>query len=198
MAQDIRRDQTEVAGGLRHSNLSGTSSTGATPTPPLPNDQSARASDDLLLQENIEVLARIVASEARGENETSQKTVAWTAVNRMKKHSFTQVSSVLAHGNYSHSSMSTLTSLQLADDILSGCALDISQGATHFYSPRAMPKRGDRPSSNVDVLGGLESVPGVVGRNGQPVENYRPGWAKNVSPIRIPGIQDKDFKFFRL
>ncbi len=59
-----------------------------------------------------------------------------------------------------------------------------------------MPKEEETPSSRTDVHGGLESILGVM-KNGQPVRNYRPGWAKRTSAIRVPGIQDKDFRFYR-
>ncbi len=159
--------------------------------------QDTKTPEDELTKENINDLARIIASEARGLNETAQIMVAWTVVNRMKQHHFTRVSSVWGHNNYSHHHMATSTSLHLAEKILDGAALDISHGATHFYSPAAMPKEGDTTSSAADVRGGLESIPGVT-KNGRPVQNYRPGWAKNYGSIRIPGIQDKDFKFYRL
>ena len=41
--------------------------------------------------------------------------------------------------------------------------------ATHFYSPSAMPKKGD-PVTGKDVGGGLERVPEVK-KNRKPIEN---------------------------
>ena len=50
--------------------------------------QNPDGSESLLLQENIHDLARIIASEARGVNETEQTMVGWTVVNRMKNQYF--------------------------------------------------------------------------------------------------------------
>ncbi|WP_428375980.1 hypothetical protein [Lichenicoccus sp.] len=165
--------------------------------PSLADGQDAREGSDQLAQENITDLARIIVSEAGGENETAQAMVGWTVINRMKKQQSTRVSEIWAHGNYAHGQMTTGMTLHLAARILDGSAMDISQGATHFYSPKSMPNEGDRPSSNTDARGGLESVPGVT-KSGRAIRNFRPSWAKNYSVIRISGIQDKDFKFYNV
>ncbi len=157
---------------------------------------NTESSESLLSQENVNDLARTMISEAGGENETAQAMVGWVVINRMKKDHSEQVSSVWAHGNFAHSHMATGMSLHLSERILSGDAIDISQGATHFYSPKSMPKEGDALSSRIDTRGGLESVPGVT-KNGRATRNYRPRWATTSHNIRVPGIQDKDFKFFR-
>ena len=105
--------------------------------------QSPGQSETFLLQENIQDLTRIIASEARGVNETEQTMVGWTVVNRMNNQYFQHVSDVWLHGNDAHNSPPTHTSLQIAEGILTGTLPDISQGATHFYSPGAMPKKGE-------------------------------------------------------
>ncbi len=89
-------------------------------------EQATNEPEDQLAQENINDLGRIIASEARGLDETAQAMVGWTVVNRMKQHHLTQVSSVWTHGNYVHSHMPTPTSLRLAESILNGTARDIS------------------------------------------------------------------------
>jgi hypothetical protein len=150
---------------------------------------------DQLAQENINDLGRIITSEADGLDETAQAMVGWTVVNHMKQHHYARVSLVWTHGNHVHNHMPTSTRLRLAESILNGTARDISQGVTHFYSPVSMPKEGE-PSSRTDVHGGVESVSGVM-KNNRPVRNYRPGWAKRTSAVRVPDIQDKDFKFYR-
>ena len=158
--------------------------------------QHADEPEDQLAQENINDLARIIASEARGLNETAQAMVGWTVVNRTKQRHLTRVSEVWANGNYAHSHMATAMGLRLAESILNGSAMDISQGATYFYSPTSMPKEGERPSFHADVSGGLESVSGVM-KNGRPIRNFRPGWAVRYTYVRVPGIQEKEFKFYR-
>ena len=57
----------------------------------------------------------------------------------MKRRNIARVSAVRANGNYAHSHMPTATSLRIAEGIISGTAMDISRGATHFYTPSIMP-----------------------------------------------------------
>jgi hypothetical protein len=159
------------------------------------NQQTTMEPEDLHTPENINDLARVIASEARGLSETAQTMVGWTVVNRMKKHNLKRVSEVWANSQYVHGHFLTPTSLRLADSILGGTAMDISQGATHFYTPGTMPKTGE-PHSGIDIGGGLESTPGVY-KNGKPVQNYRPRWTTRFSAVRTPSIQEKDFRFYR-
>ncbi len=162
--------------------------------PPQPSQRSSTSPQEQLLQQNINDLARVISSEARGVNSTGQAMVGWTIVNRMKRHHATRVSAAW-HG-YSHSHSADYTSQQLAVAILTGKAPDISQGATHFYTPGTMPKEGE-PTFGWDTDGGLESVPGVT-EHGRPVRNYRPSWAVSGAEIRVPGLGDNEFKFYKV
>ena len=142
---------------------------------------------------NIEHLGSVMTSEAGGVNETAQAAVGWTVINRMKKDKLTNVSDVW--DPYAHRHFSNGMSRQLAGHILDGTAKDISDGATHFYTPNIMPKAGE-PPSGFDVGGGLETVAGVT-KNNKPVQNYRPGWAQRYHPVYVSGILEKDFKFYK-
>lgn len=89
--------------------------------PKSPSKQVASSQDDdKITKQNIEDLARIIASEARGPNETAQTMVGWTVVNRMKKHHFKMVSSVWANHRYAHGYPPTTTSRRIASAILTG------------------------------------------------------------------------------
>ncbi len=156
------------------------------PRSPTPQEQ--------LLQQNIRDLATIISSEARGANGTEQTAVGWTVVNRMKHQHATRVSAVW--DDYSHSHSPSNASLQLATAILTGRISDNSRGATHFYSPMTMPKEGE-PRAGYDTEGELESVPGVT-EHGRPVRNYRPDWAVGGEEIKVPGVMEREFKFFQV
>ena len=56
---------------------------------------------------------------------------------------------------YSHNQTPTSKILELARDLLSGQIIDNTGGATHFYSPKSMPRVGDSTNGR-DVRGGLE------------------------------------------
>ena len=150
---------------------------------------------DALLQDNIKDLGSVISSEARGQNNTERAMVGWAIVNRMKQRHAKRVSDVW-HG-FSHSHKPDQSDTKLATDILTGKERDISQGATHFYTPGRMPKEGDSIPVGTDARGELESVVGVT-RNGQPVRNYTPSWTRNRVAINIPGVRDSIFKFYKV
>ena len=78
----------------------------------------------------------------------------------------------------------------IAADILTGAAEDLTDGATHFYSPRSMPFEGDE-TKGFDGRGGLEQIDGLKNKN------YRPSWAATFDEIPIAGISPARFKFYR-
>ena len=97
--------------------------------------------------------------------------VGWTVTNRMKQRHATRLFATW-HG-YSHSHPPDHASLQLATAILTGKATDISQDATHSYTPSIMPREGE-PTVGRDVGGGLEVVPGVTDKYDTPAKKSRP------------------------
>ena len=121
--------------------------------------------------------------------------VGWTIINRMKQHHATRVSAVW--NGYSHSHSPSYTSLQLATAILTGRATDISQGVTHFYSPGSMPKEGESTLGWDVADGDMESTPGVT-KHRRPTRNDRPRWAARGIAVKVPGVRDEDFKFYRV
>ena len=100
------------------------------------------------------------------------------------------------HG-YSHSHKPDRSDTELATDILTGKKRDVSHGATHSYTPDRMPKEGDTIPVGADVGGGLEKVAGVT-QNGQPVRNYKPGWATNSREVTTPSVREHIFKFYKV
>ncbi len=78
---------------------------------------------------------------------------------------------------------------------MTGSIADPTGGATHFYTPRIMPKKGE-DTGGIDVGGGLESVAGVTG-NGKPVQSYRPSWALSFDRQIVANVPEASFKFHR-
>ena len=83
----------------------------------------------------------------------------------------------------------------MGDGILNGGITDPTSGATHFYTPRIMPKKG-QSTAGVDVAGGLETTPGVVDEDGRPVQNCRPSFA-TWPQCTVAGVPAASFKFYR-
>lgn len=133
-------------------------------------------------------------TEAGGVGETAQIAVGWTVRNRMARNGATHVDQ--AWRGYQHRKAPTAAALVIAAGILHGKIPDPTDGATHFYTPEIMPKIGE-DTTGIDVAGGLESVPGVQNHTGNPVQNYRPGFAAHFMPRPVTGIPEAKFKFYR-
>jgi hypothetical protein len=147
-----------------------------------------------LAVENVQNIARTIWTEARGEGVTAMIAVGWTLKNRMTRDEVSHVNQ--AWGGYQHGVPAPTTALAVARGILNGTTPDPTNGATHFYTPRIMPKKGD-PTTGIDVGGGLETVPGVVDKTGKVVQNYRPGWTLTFDQEKVMGVPEAAFKFYR-
>ena len=138
--------------------------------------------------DNIHTLARILQSEASVGNASEQTAVGWTALNRMMRNRTERVSDIA--GAYSTRQPPTAVTLELAKSVLKGNISDPTDGATHFYSPRRMPKEG-QATAGFDVGGGLELVPPLKEKN------YRPSWAASFLPVIVSGTRPHVYKFHK-
>ena len=119
----------------------------------------------------------MMQSEAGGVLGTASRVaVEFTVVDRMRRNGTFNVHAVWSR--YGHSASPTQGTIALARQILSGAIADPTDGATYFYTPDIMPKKGGRLHG--DTGGGLENAPGVF-RQGtvQTVQDYRPAWVNN-------------------
>ncbi len=148
-----------------------------------------------LSRRNVQDLARVMATKAGGApGEAAQIAVGWCLKNRMSRNGVDDVEKVWRPA-FQHRAPATIMTLRDAAGILNGSISDPTDGATHFYTPAIMPKKGDK-TDGVDVGGGLESTPGVT-RDGKPIENYAPAFALTFTPKIVPNILEKTFKFYR-
>ena len=138
--------------------------------------------------DNVHTLAGILQSEASVGNVSEQSAVGWTVLNRMMRNGTERVSDVA--GAYSTTQPPTAGMLRLAEDLLKGNISDPTDGATHFYSPRRMPKEG-QTTTGFDVGGGLELVPPLKEKN------YRPSWAAAFMPAIVSDTRPHVYKFHR-
>ena len=145
-------------------------------------------------QRNIQDLARVITTEAGGENQAAQTAVGWALRNRMIRNGTDNVERVWSPA-FQHRKHPTALATQLATGILKGNITDPTCGATHFYTPNIMPKKGES-TANIDVAGGLETTPGVVDESGKPIQNYRPSFATWPQCI-VAGVPEASFKFYR-
>ena len=122
-----------------------------------------------------QAIAKAIMSEASIGNQAEQIAIGF-ASQRNSNHATNQVPSASV--------------LALAESIVRGEVVDNSGGATHWYSPRSMPKEGDE-TKGFDVGGGLEQTTGLSKKN------YRPKWASTMTHVAIDGVRDQYFKFYK-
>ena len=165
-------------------------------SPPLVHSRGGAGTPNgpALVQRNIQDLARVITTEAGDENPAAQTAVGWVLRNRMIRNGTDNVERVWTPA-FQHRKHPSALATQLATGILNGAITDPSSGATHFYTPRIMPKKG-QSTAGVDVAGGLETTPGVVDEDGRPVQNYRPSFA-TWPQCTVAGVPEASFKFYR-
>lgn len=152
--------------------------------PPVPQNTPTR----LDTEENIDELARIITSEASVGNDIERASVGFTVLNRMLRNGTTRVSDVSSA--FSDNQPPRADAVSLATKILRGELPDPTTDATHFYSPRYMPKVGE-PTTGYDTSGGQEQT-GKLKK-----KNYKPEYTKTYIRVKIPGVNDERFKFWR-
>ncbi len=152
---------------------------------------AASATSGIDTAQNSDDLALVLMSEASIGNATERESVGWTVINRMIRNQTLSVQAVWAA--YAHDQIPARLIIDLAIDLLRGRPPDPTDGCTHFYSPRTMPKVGAAPAElgGMDTKGGLEQVSGLTKKN------YRPGWASIYIHQDIPGVRPAYYQFYR-
>ena len=130
----------------------------------------------------------IITSEASVGNDTERSSVGFTVLNRMGRNGTAQVKDVSS--GYARNRPPRPWAIRLATTILRNELADPTNGATHFYSPQYMPKEGEM-AGRADVGGGLEQSGNL------PKKHYRPGYAKAFSPVTVPHVRERHFRFYR-
>ncbi len=139
----------------------------------------------------VTLLARIIVSEASVGNENEQRAVAWTFRNRLDRG--------LSIYSYAMNNMPNDDwYFQLAGQVLTApVEADVSKGATHFFSPRSMPRQGEEARCKAgggiyDCQGGLVFVEGLD------TPAYAPFWHLLYEWLPCEGIRKTHFLFYRI
>lgn len=155
---------------------------------PAPGVGHAMADDAAMTSDsNVTNLATVLMSEASVGNSTERTAVGWTLLNRLQNKGLSAVDQVWSA--YAHTQTPTVLLIALARQLLAGEIPDITEGATHFYSPISMPKEG-QPTGGFDVAGGLELVPPLTERN------FAPSWVRTMRLVEIANVRPHMYKFY--
>lgn len=139
----------------------------------------------------VTMLATIIVSESSVGNEEERRAVAWTFRNRLDRGL-----SLLSYAMDRTPDREAY--FELARQVLTSPAeADVTRGATHFFSPRSMPRQGqeDRCKANggvYDCQGGLVFVEGLD------TPAYAPFWHLLYEWLPVPGIRKTHFLFYRI
>lgn len=153
--------------------------------------------------EDIEWLSIVIASEAgsvydggrwvRCTNE-ERAAVGWTVINRLKVGTYgDSIKDIItAQNQYAHNQQPDSEINELTEKLLQGKIDDMTEGATHFFSPISMPKEGES-TSGFDIGGGLHTVTGIDGKV------YFPSWAETMNYVGdLYNIRQAYFMFYRV
>ena len=135
-------------------------------------------------------LARAIMSEASVGTQEERVAVGWTVLNRLSNGGFGSDIESVVKGGYAWNQEPTVAILALAGDLAERKISDPTHGATHFFSPRSMPKEG-QSTEGFDVGGGLHEVPGLT------VRVHFPSWTNTLTWIgELPNVRQAYFMFY--
>lgn len=138
----------------------------------------------------LDLLATIIVSEASVGTEVEQRAVAWTVRNRLDRG--------LSLHSYATNHTPGDPYFELAREVLTAPPEDdLTNGATHFFSPRSMPWQGEEALCKAnggvyDCQGGLVYVEGLD----KPA--YAPFWHLTYQWLPVPGVRKTHFLFYRI
>jgi hypothetical protein len=139
----------------------------------------------------VTLLARVIVSEASVGNEDEQRAVAWTFRNRLDR-------SLSVHSYAMDQAPNQEFYFELAREVLTDPPeVDLTKGATHFFSPRSMPLQGQEARCKsqggiYDCDGGLVLVEGLE------APAYAPFWHLLYEWLPVSGIRKTHFLFYRI
>lgn len=150
--------------------------------------EELRNSEDTRWLSSVDDLARVLISEASIGNDAERRAVGWTYRNRLEE------GIRVGAGQYARNQDPTQAYFTLAREILTAPMTDdITGGATHFFSPVAMPPNIQPDTSGFDVAAGLQDV---IKPNGSMGQSYFPSWTETLEFKAVSGARDWYYMFY--
>ncbi len=149
---------------------------------------------------NSQLLARVLISEASIGNDMERQAVGLTIINRMKQQKTPNVRDVIRRYGFPQYATNQDPSdypeyFLLAQSLLSGHIKDFTKGATHFFSPYSMPKKG-QSQRNFDCGGGYMRYRNPNNRRFEMI--CTPSWSKSFRYVNLQklGVRPYFFEFY--
>jgi hypothetical protein len=143
--------------------------------------------------DNVSDLAEIVQSEMGVGNADEQTAIAWAVRNQMVRSRKGKVADVRGSFGDATGSPPTPATRAIADAVLrQPMSHDTTSGAIRWFSPRSMPKRGERArctghGGSIDCAGGLITV---TDASDTPRAVYAPSWTGYHTYHSVTGVRD--------
>jgi hypothetical protein len=151
--------------------------------------------------QNVELLARVLMSEASIGTDAERKAVGLTVINRMEAAHTKRVSKIVKVGGFYHYAIDQDPTLypeyaRLAEQLLTGQIEDFTNGATHFFSPYSMPKEGES-TAGFDCEGGYSRYRNPFSNIAEMV--CTPGWSTALEYVYLSdrNIRPYYYEFYR-
>lgn len=144
--------------------------------------------------------ARVLISEASIGNDVERQAVGLTIINRMKQQKTPNVRDVITRYGFAQYATNQDPAnypeyFLLAQGLLSGHIKDFTKGATHFFSPYSMPKKG-QSKKNFDCDGGYVRYRNPKSRRLEMI--CTPSWSKSFRYVNLQklGVRPYFFEFY--
>ena len=157
-------------------------------------------------QDNIELLAKAMRSEAGIGNDAEREAVGWSIRNGMVRINSYEVSDADAAIPFATDQAPTAADLTVARDLLGRpMSDDKAGGAVKWYSPRSMPPNNKNASckskpgrTKMDCNGGEVKITDASNPAGSNDYSYAPAFHNNMTFVPVTGTKQWRFRFYKL
>ena len=145
---------------------------------------------------NVDKLAAAIMSEAGAFADAEKRAVAWAIRNEMVRVNSFDVEDARKEFNFVNNRAGGDQEKGIARDVLSKpMSEDITSGAIKWYSPRSMPPNTGKCKTEG---GDRDCTGGRVDMGEGDRWSYAPGFHTHMTYVRIAGVNEWNFRFYRL
>lgn len=151
------------------------------------------AADGSLRQDNVDLMAAAIRSEAGIGNATEKEAIGWAIKNGMMAVNSYKVADAKAKISFAAGDPGTDADIAMAKDILGkDASKDTTKGAIKWYSPQSMPPHNSNCSAS-DCTGGTVELTDEPGKSSK-----APGFHKHMTFVPLAGVRQWYFRFYKL
>jgi hypothetical protein len=147
-------------------------------------------------EDNKNELAKVIRSEMEEGNEKEKQAIAWGVRNQMIRSGRTTVAEVIPLFGDATGMEGDDASKKIAEDVLKKPMTDdFTGGAFKWFSPKRMPKEGEKCPAKYDCSGGVITVKDLADKDNRV---QVPGWHSVRAFVAIEGVRDWLLRMYKL